>query len=65
MFSSLQQGSESKEYGACTFSINNQLVIFRAAKITPTKTDQFVVLWKRIGGGPIIPYDMADPMHYL
>jgi len=32
------------------------------AKITPTKVGQFVTLWKRIGNGPIQPYDMEDPV---
>lgn len=60
MLYSLEQEAESKEYGACTFSINSRSAVFRVAKITPTKTGQFVTLWKRIGDGPIMPYDMAD-----
>lgn len=52
--------SESQEYGACTFTMNNKIIKFRVAKITPTKIGQFVTLWKRIGNGPIMPYDMAD-----
>ena len=51
---------ESREYGACTCKINNLTIVFRVAKITPTKIGQFVTLWKRIGNGPIIPYDMTD-----
>lgn len=54
------QEAESQEYGACTFKMNNQRIIFRVAKITPTKIGQFVTFWKRIGSGPIMPYDMAD-----
>lgn len=54
------QEAESQEYGACTFEINNRFVIFRAAKITPTKIGQFVTLWKRCKTGIIVPYDMAD-----
>lgn len=53
---------ESQEYGACTFEMNNRIIKFRVAKITPTKIGQFVTLWKRIGSGPIMPYDMADPV---
>lgn len=53
---------ESEEYGACTFELNNHHILFRVGKITPTKIGQFVTLWKRIGNGPIIPYDMADPV---
>ena len=56
------QETESQEYGACTFTLNNQLITFRVAKITPTKIGQFVTLWKRAGNGPIMPFDMADPI---
>lgn len=57
-----QSEAESQEYGACTFNMNNCAVIFRVAKITPTKSGQFVTLWKRIGNGPIMPYDITDPI---
>jgi hypothetical protein len=52
--------AESSEYGACTFSLNNLNILFRTAKITPTKTGQFVTLWKRINQGPIQPFDSTD-----
>lgn len=51
---------ESAEYGACSFKLNGLAVRFRVAKITPTKTGQFVTLWKRNGAGPIEPYQAAD-----
>jgi len=54
--------NESSEYGACTFSLNNLNILFRTAKITPTKTGQFVTLWKRINKGPIQPFDVVDPI---
>jgi len=57
--SAIAQETESKKYGACTFEINNKTVIFRVAKITPTKIGLFVALWKGIGAGPIMPYDAA------
>jgi hypothetical protein len=53
---------ESGEYGACDFEMNGHHIKFRVAKITPTKVGQFVTLWKRIGKGPILPFDMADPV---
>src|SRR6187431_637872 len=52
--------NESSEYGACTFSLNDLNILFRTAKITPTKTGQFVTLWKRINQGPIQPFDSTD-----
>lgn len=54
--------TESADYGACTFQINNKNVVFRVAKITPTKVGQFVTLWKRIGASLIMPFDLLDPI---
>lgn len=51
---------ESEAYGACCFQLNGLAVRFRVAKITPTKTGQFVTLWKRKGRGPIQPYESSD-----
>jgi|SRR5271154_3334513 len=56
----IEQETESKEYGACTFTMSHRIIKFRAAKITPTKVGQFVTIWKRIGRGPIMPYDLSD-----
>lgn len=53
---------ESKEYGAFDFEMNQRQIKFRVAKTTPTKIGQFVTLWKRIGNGPILPYDLIDPI---
>lgn len=54
--------AESTEYGACHFVLNNLNILFRTAKITPTKTGQFVTFWKRINQGSIQPFDAADPI---
>ncbi len=58
----VMQEAESPEYGACEFEMNNKVIKFRVAKITPTKIGQFVTLWKRIGSEPIIPFDITDPI---
>jgi hypothetical protein len=60
--SGFQRETESTEYGASEFQLNGRKVKFRVAKTTPTKVGQFVTLWKRIGNGPIQPYDIADPV---
>lgn len=52
--------NESADYGAAEFILRNQRVKFRVGKITPTKSGQFVTFWKRIGNGPIMPYDFDD-----
>jgi hypothetical protein len=51
---------ESKEYGACTFDINGLKVLYREAKITPTKIGQFVTIWKRNNEGITEPFNVND-----
>lgn len=64
-FSSLEKAVESTEYGAATFQLNGMFVTYRDAKITPTKTGQFVTLWKRIEKGPIQPLAYTDPIDFV
>jgi hypothetical protein len=45
--SNIEIEKESSEYCAYRFEINTKKILFRQAKITPTKTGQFVTLWKR------------------
>lgn len=59
------QEAESQDYGATEFKMNNMFIRFRAAKITPKKIGQFVTFWKRMGQGPIMPYDSTDAFDYL
>ncbi|GGQ22650.1 hypothetical protein GCM10010215_54160 [Streptomyces virginiae] len=54
--------AESADYGACGFTVDGLAVRFRVARTTPTKAGQFVTVWKRSAGGPIQPYDAADPV---
>ncbi|MEU6081366.1 MepB family protein [Streptomyces sp. NPDC047108] len=55
--------AESAEYAAHVFTLDGRSVRFRAARTTPTKVGQFVTVWKRTpGGGPIQPFDAADPV---
>ena len=53
---------ESVEYGAYTFTINGKFVKYRVSKITPTKTGQFVTIWKRNANGPIEPFELSDDL---
>lgn len=50
----------NENYSAHTFMINEYKVVFRAAKITPTKTGQFVALWNRNEAGISKPYSWSD-----
>jgi len=65
MYTNVVPEKESQEYGACEFTMNNRRIKFRAAKITPKKTGQFVTFWKRIESGLIAPYDILDPFDLL
>lgn len=56
--------SESQEYLAHRLKLGQQEVAFRRAKITPTKTGQFVTLWKRDAGGITCPFDATDGIDY-
>ncbi len=61
----LKTEDESADYGASEFRIKNQSIKFRVGKITPTKVGQFVTFWKRLGMGPILPYDSNDSIDFL
>lgn len=56
--------AESREYGACKFQINGRNIICRNAKITPTKSGQFVTFWKRKEKGLIQPFAETDQVDF-
>jgi hypothetical protein len=56
---------ESAEYSAASFKLNQHNVLFRQAKITPTKAGLFVTIWKRNSAGITAPYDMQDPIDFF
>ena len=59
--SNIEIEKESAEYAAHRFEINNLKILFRQAKITPTKVGQFVTLWKRTKEkDPIKPFEFTD-----
>ena len=57
--------SESTDYGACSFELNNYKIQFRVANITPTKIGQFVAIWKRNNEGITAPFDVTDSLDFL
>lgn len=60
-----QQEAESAEYGAYRFYLNKKHICYREAKVTPTKTGQFVTLWKRNNSGIIGPFDCSDTIDFV
>lgn len=59
--SNIEIEKESSEYCAHRFEINNKKVLFRQAKITPTKMGQFVTIWKRNKEKNVIePFEVSD-----
>jgi hypothetical protein len=64
-FGELIVEDESQEYGACTFRLNGLKIKFRISKITPTKTGQFVTIWKRNKEGITQPFDLTDEIDFV
>lgn len=64
-FSNLLLEKESKSYSGCSYTLDNIKIISRTAKITPTKTGQFVTFWKRNGEGVTEPYSEFDAFDFL
>ncbi|MES2070163.1 MAG: MepB family protein [Pseudomonadota bacterium] len=64
--SAARREAESAEYGACRLGLNGVVVVFRAARTTPTKIGQFVTLWKRPEpGAEIAPLDSGDGVDFV
>ncbi len=57
--------AESADYNGYQFYLNEKLICYREAKITPKKTGQFVTLWKRNKSGIIEPFDFADEIDFV
>ena len=60
-----KQDAESAGYAACCFELNEKLIQYRLAKITPTKTGQFVTIWKRNAEGVTAPFDDTDHLDFI
>ncbi len=56
---------ESKEYEACSFTIENRIVFSRTAKITPKKIGQFVTIWERNEKGITQPYSENSEFDFI
>ncbi len=56
---------ESLEHYACSFELNGRTIEHRFSKITPTKTGQFVTIWKRNEHGVTVPFDILDNIDFI
>jgi hypothetical protein len=63
--SHLNVEKESREYGACSFNLNELKIIFRVSKITPTKVGQFVTIWKRDHQDITQPFNHTDNFDFI
>jgi hypothetical protein len=61
----LKLNSESAEYGACSFNLDENKMVHRVSKITPTKVGQFVTIWKRNKNGQTEPFDISDDFDFM
>ncbi|MDF3026034.1 MAG: hypothetical protein K0S23_341 [Fluviicola sp.] len=61
----LTPNKESLEYTACSFELDGRRVEYRTSKITPTKTGQFVTIWKRNKEGITAPFDSSDGIDFI
>ena len=63
--SSLKLNSESVAYGACSYELDGLKIEHRTSKTTPTKSGQFVTIWKRSEEGITTPFDMSDDIDFV
>lgn len=61
----LKLNAEGLAYGACSFELDGQKIEHRISKITPTKTGQFVTIWKRNKNGITEPFDILDDIDFI
>lgn len=59
---SIREEPQNAEYGAGTFQLGALSVRFRVAKITPTKTGQFVAMWEKMPSVKTRPSPMPMPL---
>lgn len=64
-FANPKLNTESIEYAACSFELNGKIIQHRVSKITPTKTGQFVTIWKRNQDGITAPFDLSDELDFI
>ena len=56
---------ENSEYNSLQFNLDDFLLKYREAKITPTKLGMFVTFYKRDKSNITIPYEASDTVDFL
>ncbi|MFC4818590.1 MepB family protein [Flavobacterium sp. GCM10023249] len=64
-FKNWKANLESIEYAASSFELDGKIIQFRVSKITPTKTGQFVTIWKRTKEGITAPFESTDSLDFI
>ncbi|MEJ5104147.1 MepB family protein [Chryseobacterium sp. MYb328] len=62
--SNVEEELECKEYSGFNLTLNDWKIKFRISKITPTKTGQFVTIWKRSENGETAPFNSTDDIDF-
>lgn len=57
--------TEKNDYSACTLYLDQTIVLYRQAKMTPKKEGLFVAIWKRNENDDTAPYSIDDSFDYL
>ncbi len=56
---------EGSNYSACSYQLNGKVIEYRKSKITPSKTGQFVTIWKRTKEGITRPFNSSDNLDFI
>ena len=57
--------TEGSSYSSCSYEIKGKIIEYRSSKITPSKTGQFVTIWRRNKEGITRPFDSSDEMDFI
>lgn len=60
----ITKDAECEAYFGYSFNVESYRIKYRKAKITPTKTGQFVTFWKRDNEGKTVPLDEKDSFDF-
>lgn len=62
--SDIEVDLECEAYSGLNFRLNDRMVKFRKAKVTPKKSGLFVTLWKRNAKRQTEPFSISEPVDF-